>query len=100
MPDAAGAFAVPEPAPRGRLELVRCLLAPGALRAAFQPIVRLVDESVIGYEALVRVDDPDCAGPEELLNPRARSASAPRRSSRAGRPSPPLESLRNASSYS
>lgn len=59
---------MPAPVARDRLELVCSLLAPGALRAAFQPIVRLGDESVIGYEALVRVDDSDCAGPEDLLN--------------------------------
>src|SRR5262245_55708613 len=36
----------------------RALLAPGAIRAVFQPIVRLADLSTIGYEGLARFPTP------------------------------------------
>jgi EAL domain-containing protein (putative c-di-GMP-specific phosphodiesterase class I)/GGDEF domain-containing protein/putative methionine-R-sulfoxide reductase with GAF domain len=36
----------------------RALLAPGAIRAVFQPIVRLADLGVIGYEGLSRFPTP------------------------------------------
>jgi EAL domain-containing protein (putative c-di-GMP-specific phosphodiesterase class I)/GGDEF domain-containing protein len=36
----------------------RVLLAPGAIRAVFQPIVRLADLGVIGYEGLSRFPTP------------------------------------------
>jgi EAL domain-containing protein (putative c-di-GMP-specific phosphodiesterase class I) len=36
----------------------RALLAPGAIRAVFQPIVRLSDRGVIGYEGLARFPTP------------------------------------------
>ncbi len=38
------------------------LLAPGALRAVVQPVVRLADGEVIGYEALTRSVDGDVPG--------------------------------------
>jgi diguanylate cyclase (GGDEF)-like protein len=41
------------------------LLAPGALRAVVQPVVRLADGEVIGYEALARATDGDVAGSPE-----------------------------------
>jgi len=36
----------------------RALLEPGAIRAVFQPIVRLADLGVIGYEGLSRFPTP------------------------------------------
>jgi EAL domain-containing protein (putative c-di-GMP-specific phosphodiesterase class I) len=45
---------------------IRRLLAPGALHALVQPVVRLVDGEVIGYEALARAVDPGVPGsPDE-----------------------------------
>ncbi len=44
---------------------------PGVLHALVQPVVRLIDDVVVGYEALVRV--PDGESPEELLD-RAQAA--------------------------
>ncbi len=41
---------------------LRALLAPGALRAVVQPIVRLADGQTIGYEALARAVDPQVPG--------------------------------------
>ncbi len=41
-------------------------LRPGVLRAVVQPVVRLADDEVVGYEALVRV--PDGEPPEGLLH--------------------------------
>lgn len=46
---------------------VRAALAPGAIVAVFQPIVRLDDWTVIGYEALARPRDEAFGGPEGLL---------------------------------
>jgi EAL domain-containing protein (putative c-di-GMP-specific phosphodiesterase class I)/GGDEF domain-containing protein/putative methionine-R-sulfoxide reductase with GAF domain len=42
----------------GRGDEFRALLEPGAIRAVFQPIVRLSDASVIGYEGLARFPTP------------------------------------------
>jgi diguanylate cyclase (GGDEF)-like protein len=42
----------------GRAEDFRALLEPGAIRAVFQPIVRLTDLSTIGYEGLARFPTP------------------------------------------
>lgn len=39
------------------------LVAPGGLRAVFQPIVRVADGEVIGYEALCRSVEPDPTPP-------------------------------------
>ena len=36
----------------------RVLLEPGAIRAVFQPIVRLADLGTIGYEGLARFPTP------------------------------------------
>ena len=36
----------------------RRLLAPGALRAAVQPIVRLADREIVGYEAHPSITAP------------------------------------------
>lgn len=47
---------------------VRAALAPGAIRSEFQPIVRMADWTVIGYEALARPRDPVFGGPEGLLS--------------------------------
>src|SRR5919198_1057373 len=41
-----------------RAEDFRELLQPGAIRAVFQPIVRLTDLGVIGYEGLARFPSP------------------------------------------
>jgi diguanylate cyclase (GGDEF)-like protein len=42
----------------GGAEDFRALLEPGAIRAVFQPIVRLTDLEVIGYEGLARFPTP------------------------------------------
>lgn len=49
------------------LEPVRALLAPGAVIAAFQPIVRIRNDEVIGYEALARMSHPRGLGPAAWL---------------------------------
>src|SRR5213078_2650716 len=41
-----------------RADDFRALLAPGAIRAVFQPIVRLTDLVPIGYEGLARFPTP------------------------------------------
>lgn len=58
----------PDPASaRARAERrVAALLAPGAIRAAFQPVVRLIDGAVVGYEALARTDVFD-GSPDQWL---------------------------------
>jgi diguanylate cyclase (GGDEF)-like protein len=67
-----GATAVRQSAPdpadaRFRAEnRVAALLAPGAIRAAFQPVVRLIDGAVVGYEALARTDLLD-GSPDQWL---------------------------------
>jgi diguanylate cyclase (GGDEF)-like protein len=52
---------------RSPLSLVR----PGALFAAVQPIVRLADGEVIGYEALARATDPTVVGAPDAWFARA-----------------------------
>ena len=42
----------------GAADDFRALLAPGAIRAVFQPIVRLSDQATIGYEGLARFPTP------------------------------------------
>src|SRR3954451_2058262 len=44
--------------PLSRESAFRELLAPGAIRAVFQPIVRLADLQPIGYEGLARFPTP------------------------------------------
>jgi len=44
-------------------DLVRALLEPGAVTAVFQPIVRIRDDEVVGYEALARTTAPHGQGP-------------------------------------
>jgi EAL domain-containing protein (putative c-di-GMP-specific phosphodiesterase class I) len=54
----------------------RALLAPGAIRAVFQPIVRLADLSTIGYEGLARFPTPPgliALPPDVILAAAARS---------------------------
>src|SRR5690349_9118 len=47
----------------GAAEDFRALLAPGAIRAVFQPIVRLSDLATIGYEGLARFPTPPGLAP-------------------------------------
>src|SRR3954447_4808957 len=42
----------------GAADAFRVWLAPGAIRAVFQPIVRLSDLATIGYEGLARFPTP------------------------------------------
>jgi EAL domain-containing protein (putative c-di-GMP-specific phosphodiesterase class I) len=54
----------------------RALLAPGAIRAVFQPIVRLADLTTIGYEGLSRFPTPPgliALPPDVILAAAARS---------------------------
>jgi len=51
-----------EAAPRASDHLRSSLLRPGGLTSAVQPIVRLADGEVIGYEALARAVDPSVEG--------------------------------------
>jgi diguanylate cyclase (GGDEF)-like protein len=44
------------------------LLAPGAVTAVYQPIVNLVDGSVLGYEALARMPGPPELPPDAWLS--------------------------------
>jgi EAL domain-containing protein (putative c-di-GMP-specific phosphodiesterase class I)/putative methionine-R-sulfoxide reductase with GAF domain len=46
----------------------RSLLAPGALRSVVQPIVRLADGEVIGYEALARTAGVVAGSPEDWFS--------------------------------
>lgn len=48
-------------------DLVRSLLYPGAVTAIFQPIVRIRDDEVVGYEALARTTAPHRHGPAAWL---------------------------------
>src|SRR3954451_14879123 len=60
----------------GRAADFRGLLAPGAIRAVFQPIVRLSDLEPIGYEGLARFPPPPglvARPPHVPLPPAARS---------------------------
>ena len=43
----------------GAADDFQALLAPGAIRAVFQPIVRLGDLETIGYEGLARFPTPE-----------------------------------------
>ena len=59
-----------------RADDFRALLAPGAIRAVFQPIVRLSDLSTIGYEGLARFPTPPgliALPPDVILAAAARS---------------------------
>ena len=59
-----------------RADEFRALLAPGAIRAVFQPIVRLADLSTIGYEGLARFPTPPgliALPPDVILAAAARS---------------------------
>lgn len=56
---------------RARDRTPRSLVRPGALRAAVQPIVRLADGEVIGYEALARATDPYVDGAPDAWFARA-----------------------------
>ena len=53
----AGRTSTPAAATRA-VDDFRRLLAPGAIRAVFQPIVRLADLQPIGYEDLARFPTP------------------------------------------
>ncbi|MCU1376040.1 MAG: hypothetical protein JWO68_3326, partial [Actinomycetia bacterium] len=46
---------------------VAALLRPGGIVAAYQPVVRLRDDEVIGYEALARMTGPPDQGPDIWL---------------------------------
>ncbi|MCU1693510.1 MAG: hypothetical protein JWM64_2601, partial [Frankiales bacterium] len=46
---------------------LRLALAPGGSSAVVQPLVRLTDGAVLGYEALGRVTDSRGQGPAEWL---------------------------------
>ncbi|HEY2636801.1 MAG TPA: EAL domain-containing protein, partial [Solirubrobacteraceae bacterium] len=59
--------ALPVPESRDEARCVRALLAPGAVAAHFQPIVRLEDSSVLGYEALARPQLAPLEAPERFL---------------------------------
>src|SRR4029079_19815819 len=48
----------PQAPPASAFDEFRELLAPGAIRAVFQPIVRLADLHPIGYEGLARFPTP------------------------------------------
>lgn len=48
-------------------DAVRSMLAPGAVHAAFQPIVRMRDDEVLGYEALARMTTTHGNGPAVWL---------------------------------
>jgi diguanylate cyclase (GGDEF)-like protein len=58
---------------RDEARCVRALLAPGAVGAHFQPIVRLDDSAVIGYEALARPRLAPLQSPERFLAAARRS---------------------------
>ncbi|MCU1355494.1 MAG: hypothetical protein JWM89_912 [Acidimicrobiales bacterium] len=48
------------------------LVAPGGMRAVFQPIVRVGDGEVVGYEALCRSSDPEASTPSEWFEAASR----------------------------
>ena len=48
------------------MDELRGLLVPGRIRSAYQPVVRLTDGAVIGYEALARAEGFD-GGPADWL---------------------------------
>ena len=51
----------------GAADDFRVLLEPGAIRAVFQPIVRLSDLGTIGYEGLARFPTPPLPGRARVL---------------------------------
>ena len=52
--------------------------ALGSLWMAFQPIVRAIDHSVYGYEALLRTDEPTLIRPDLVVDAAERLGSLPR----------------------
>jgi EAL domain-containing protein (putative c-di-GMP-specific phosphodiesterase class I) len=48
--------------------LVRSFLAPGVVRAEFQPIIRLADGVVVAWEALGRIDTDEPITPDRALS--------------------------------
>src|SRR5687768_18228745 len=58
MPEAMEHRAFPRAPSSRAADDFRELLAPGAIRAVFQPIVRLADLEPIGYEGLARFPTP------------------------------------------
>lgn len=59
---------VPVPAGGDSLtRLVQELLQPGAIEMAAQPIVRLADGSILGFEMLMRTPIPCSSGPDQWL---------------------------------
>jgi len=58
MPEAMADRMSPHAPATGAADDFRELLAPGAIRAVFQPIVRLADLQPIGYEGLARFPTP------------------------------------------
>jgi diguanylate cyclase (GGDEF)-like protein len=51
----------------GEHAAVRSLLEPGVIKAALQPVVRVRDDAVVGYEALARMPGPAGRGPDGWL---------------------------------
>ncbi|MBA2730395.1 MAG: EAL domain-containing protein [Euzebyaceae bacterium] len=49
---------------RTRVERIRTVLASGRIPLAFQPIIDLTDESVVGLEVLARFSGPPLRGPD------------------------------------
>ena len=58
MPEAMAERTAPRAPSTRAVDEFRELLAPGAIRAVFQPIVRLSDLQPIGYECLARFATP------------------------------------------
>ena len=58
MPEAMADRVSPRAPSTAAVDDFRELLAPGAIRAVFQPIVRLADLQPIGYEGLARFPTP------------------------------------------
>jgi diguanylate cyclase (GGDEF)-like protein len=56
---------------------VQALLRPGAIQAVFQPVIRLRDDAIVGYEALARVSLPPAQGPDAWLRDAARVGARP-----------------------
>src|SRR5215210_1992287 len=75
MPGAMADRVSPQSASARAVDDFRHLLAPGAIRAVFQPIVRLADLQPIGYEGLARFPTPpglDALPPDVTLAAAAR----------------------------
>jgi diguanylate cyclase (GGDEF)-like protein len=69
----ATATLAPDLSTLGDRDLVHALLAPGSIEPVFQPIVRLVDGEIIGYEALSRsVEGIDAGSPDQWFARAAR----------------------------